>query len=128
MWLVGGSNSDISRDKTANSRGGHDIWVVKLGSIVLAAKESTNLGASTSLFPNPADQGVVTLEVKGLRDQLPVRTEILNSMGQRVQLLQIPVRQSTISHQLNLSQLALGVYTVRIFTSSGTITKQLVKN
>jgi hypothetical protein len=128
MWLVGNSRSDISRDKTSASRGGLDIWVIKLGSTVLETKENVEVNASTSLFPNPVNKGVFTLEVKGLRNQSSVKTEILNSLGQRVQLLHIPVRQSSISHQFNLTELAQGVYTVRLYTSSGIIIKRLVKN
>ncbi|QNP52860.1 T9SS type A sorting domain-containing protein [Hymenobacter qilianensis] len=128
MWLVGGSNSDISRHKTANSRGGHDIWVVKLGSTVLGTKESTDLGASISLFPNPVNHGIVTIEAKNLGEQLSIKTEVMNSLGQRVQLLYLPVRQSSIKHQLDVSALAQGMYTVLLYTSVGIITKQLVKN
>jgi hypothetical protein len=128
MWLVGDSRSDISRDKTSASRGGLDIWVVKLASTVLGNKESATINASSNLFPNPITQDVVTIEVKGLRNQSSVKTEILNSLGQRVHLLHIPVLQNNISHEISLAQLAQGVYTVRLYTSTGIITKQLVKN
>lgn len=128
MWLVGSSESDISRDKTSASRGGSDIWVVKLAGNVLGNNERATINASLSLFPNPLTQDVVTIEMRGLRNQSSVKTEILNSLGQRVQLLLIPVLQNNISHEVNLAQLAQGVYTVRLYTSTGIITKQLVKN
>ncbi|WP_400192152.1 T9SS type A sorting domain-containing protein [Hymenobacter sp. B81] len=93
---------------------------------VLAGASAASLQASLSLYPNPT-QGFVTLTVAGLREQSTVKAEVLNSVGQVVRRLQLPVRQGLISQELNLQQLPTGVYTLRLHTAEGTLVRRLVK-
>jgi hypothetical protein len=129
VMLVGGSDSNISRDKTSNSRGGSDIWMVKVGAMALGTKsQNAVLNSTASIFPNPITQGALIVEVVGLREQKTVRAEIMNSIGQVVQVLDLPVYQNTIHQQLELVVMPIGVYLLRLHTSEGIITKQLIKN
>lgn len=129
VMLVGGSSSNISRDKTSSSRGGSDIWMVKVGAAALGTKNPhATLNNSASIYPNPSNQDRVTVEVAGLREQKSVRAEIINSLGQAVHILDLPVYQSVIRQQLELSNLPVGIYTLRLHTTEGIITKQFIKN
>lgn len=129
LMLVGSSNSPVGRDKTANSRGGSDIWLVKVGAATLGAKkQNIALNNTASIFPNPSNRGITTLEVVGLHEQKSVSAEILNGLGQTVRVLDLPVYQSAIHQQLELTNLPNGVYTLRLHTKGGIITKQFVIN
>ncbi|GAB3840534.1 T9SS type A sorting domain-containing protein [Hymenobacter jeollabukensis] len=92
---------------------------------------STNpaqLQASLSLYPIPT-HGLVTLTVAGLKEQQGlVKTEVLNTVGQVVRTLQLPVRQGVITQELNLKELPTGVYSVRLHTTGGTVVRRLVKD
>jgi hypothetical protein len=128
ILLFGTSNSNNSRDKTANSRGGDDIWVVKVAATVLGAKsQNAALSNTASIYPNPSNQDRVTVEVTGLHEQKSVRLEVINILGQAVQGLNLPVYQGAIRQQLELSAIPDGVYTLRLHTTEGIITKQLIK-
>lgn len=129
LMLVGSSGSTISRDKTSNSRGGSDIWMVKVGAAVLGTRnQNTVLNNTASIFPNPSNQGVAMLEVVGLHEQKSVSVEIINSLGQTVQVLDLPVYQSAVRQQLELTNVPVGVYTLRLHTNGGIIIKQFIKN
>ena len=127
MLLVGQSLSNISRDKTANSRGESDIWTMEVGGTVLSDKNPVVLPEVVSLFPNPATQPFVTLEATGLRNQNSIRVDLLNGLGQTIQTHYVPVHGGQIHHQFNVGHLSAGLYIVRLFTGTGTITKRLVK-
>ena len=129
LMLVGSSSSNISRNKTSNSRGDSDIWMIKVGATVLGTKnQNVALDNTASIFPNPSTQSTVMVEVAGLREQKSVKAELLNSLGQVVRALDLPVYQSTIRQQLELSNMPVGLYNLRLYTDGGIITKQLIKN
>ena len=129
LMLVGNSDSPISRDKTANSRGGSDVWLVKVGAVISGTKkQNAVLNNTASVFPNPSNQGVAMLEVVGLHEQKSVSAEIINGLGQTVQVLNLPVYQSTIQQKLDLTNVPVGIYTLRLYTKGGIITKQLIIN
>ena len=94
----------------------------------VTSTSSAQLTASLSLYPNPT-HGVVTLTVAGLKEQQgTVRTEVLNTVGQVVRTLSLPVRQGLITQELNLQGLPTGVYSVRLHTNGGTVVRRLVKD
>lgn len=84
------------------------------------------LVAQATLFPNPT-AGAATLEVPGLRPQAPVPVEVLNALGQVVQVQAVAVRQGTLRAVLDLSGLPPGVYAVRLRAQEGTIVKRMVR-
>lgn len=129
ILLFGTSNSGIGRNKTASSRGNTDIWMVNVAATVLGTKsQNAALNNTASIYPNPSNQGQVTVEVAGLREQKLIRAKIINSIGQAVYILDLPVYQSAIRQQLELTNLPVGLYTLRLYTTEGIITKQLIKN
>ena len=84
------------------------------------------LEARTALYPNPAT-AQTTLELSGLREQGPVQVELVNVLGQTVQTLPVRPHQGLISQVLDLRELPVGVYTVRVHTPEGTVVKRLVR-
>ncbi|GAA3951584.1 hypothetical protein GCM10022406_36790 [Hymenobacter algoricola] len=95
--------------------------------ITLATRRATELEAAAALYPNPT-LSAATLSVAGLREQGAVRTEVLNTLGQVVQTLDLQPRRGTIRHELNLSTLPAGFYTVRLHAAEGTIAKRVLKH
>lgn len=129
ILLVGSSGSNISRDKTANSQGRTDMWLVKLTNTTtpLATQLPASLTVATTLYPNPTTTSTVTLEVGGLRQQGSVKIELLTGLGQVVQQSVAFVQQNKLRQELDLSTLASGLYTLRIQTEEGMLIKQIVK-
>ncbi|GAA3973647.1 T9SS type A sorting domain-containing protein [Hymenobacter antarcticus] len=84
------------------------------------------LAARTALYPNPTTTRA-TLELAGLREQGPVKVEVVNVLGQTVQQLSAKPRQGLLTETLDLSALPTGIYTVRIHTQEGTVMKRLMK-
>jgi len=128
VLLFGVSDSNISRDKTASNRGGNDVWMVRVAASPLGTKEaSAALHSKASLFPNPAESQII-VQVEGLNEQGVVRIEVLNSPGQLVQQAVAAAQSSTFQHQLDISGLSQGLYTLRVHTTDGVFTRKLVKN
>jgi hypothetical protein len=128
LLAVGTSDSDISRDKTANSRGVADIWVLQMSSSTALSVGNKTAGVGISLYPNPANAPRVSLKIDGLRKQAAVRVELLNVLGQSVYTAEAVVQQGISQRELDLGALPAGLYTLRVHATEGIITKQLLKN
>ncbi|MFH0866047.1 MAG: T9SS type A sorting domain-containing protein [Bacteroidota bacterium] len=83
-YIMGGdSNSDISGDKTENSMGSIDYWVIKLfpdSSIIVSNSESI-INDEIVISPNPFSDHI-TIQLKNSYDEINI--SILNSLGQTV--------------------------------------------
>ncbi|OUJ74865.1 FG-GAP-like repeat-containing protein [Hymenobacter crusticola] len=90
---------------------------------VLAA--SAALIEQVSVFPNPAHATTQLLLPASLTAQ-PMQVRVLNSMGQVVWEQQLTARQTTATTQLVLGKLPTGVYSLRLGTAAGVITKRLL--
>jgi hypothetical protein len=120
-YILGGhSFSGISGDKTQPARGMNDFWVVKLAPDVLGEKEITR--AETSLYPNPCS-GILNLELK---DQQPVEVIVSNSLGQCILSRTIVPEGQEKDHRLDLTQVAKGIYTVRVRSSNNIISRKIL--
>lgn len=84
------------------------------------------LPAATFLYPNPTTS-TATLEMAGLSGAAEVQLELLNALGQVVQQRRARPRAGILREQLDLTELATGVYSVRISTAQGTVVKRLVR-
>ncbi|MEL6592795.1 MAG: T9SS type A sorting domain-containing protein, partial [Bacteroidota bacterium] len=76
-----------------------------------------------NLFPNPASQNA-TLELDLDRPEA-ISLRLYNLHGQMMQTQELPVRQN-VSHDLDLSSLAAGMYLLEIETSRGRVSQRLV--
>src|SRR5690606_32512121 len=78
-FITGGaSNSNISGDKTENSRGGYDYWIIKHDS-TLGIQENTFANA-ISIYPNP----VKSILQINTQDQTIDKITIYSVLGSRV--------------------------------------------
>ncbi|MDO7845128.1 T9SS type A sorting domain-containing protein [Hymenobacter sp. M29] len=85
------------------------------------------LQATTHLYPNPTT-GAATLEMAGLTGTGAVQLEVLNALGQVLLKRSAQPRAGILREQLDLTGLATGVYSVRIFTAQGVLTRKLTLN
>lgn len=108
--VAGSSQSPISGDKTENTRGGRDFWILEISTTMNIEDFSPQ---RLHVFPNPiADFVKVELPENSTSGQLYVfditgaivHSEIINAE----------------SNQVNLSNLASGVYFISYFDESGT--------
>jgi hypothetical protein len=89
---------------------------------VTGTRMATLAGVSLLVYPNPTPDGRLTLELTGPQAKAS-QLEVLNSLGQAVQ-------QRTLAPgtaPLSLSELAPGVYTLRVHTEQGVLTQRVVR-
>ncbi|WP_167856708.1 DUF4394 domain-containing protein [Hymenobacter aquaticus] len=84
------------------------------------------LAQQVSLYPNPAQQAVFISLPAALRQQT-VAVELVNSLGQTVRRQTLAAgRAAQQDAQLPLTGVSKGVYTLRLTTAEGLVTKRLV--
>jgi hypothetical protein len=122
-YILGGySDSNISGDKTENSNGGFDYWIVKLAPDNTGVMEQVPInGALLSLAPNPVS---TQLSVTSTGASI-TSIAILNALGENIRVEQQIVSER--SRTVDVSTLARGMYTVRLVTSEGIASVRFVK-
>ena len=106
-FILGGSSpGNIGADKTQNTHGAEDFWIVKLGPQVVGLAE--DFESAISVYPNPAS-GVINLQIEA---EKPGKITVYNALGQRI--LTQPVKAG--NNPLDLSKATKGVYTIRLIT------------
>ncbi len=115
--LGGNSQSDISGDKSENSRGGQDYWIIKHAH-TLGLEENSYTEAIT-LYPNPAKN---TLHLN-TQDKTIDQVNIYTMTGSKV--LQMDV--DTVSPTIDVSSLASGVYYIQLYSGKNVALKKFVK-
>jgi hypothetical protein len=101
--LVTTSNSDASGDKSENSNGGNDIWLIKVDKEPTASLQENQL-ATINIFPNPTTSKVFI-------DTQSITTIILYDIrGNRI--------LKTTKKEIDLSYLSPGLYIAKIFNSN----------
>jgi serine protease len=74
------------------------------------------------VYPNPTPDGHLTLELAGYHQ--PIAIEVMEAAGRTVYRTTL---SATGAHQLDLTQLARGVYTLRARTETGLVVRRLVR-
>lgn len=92
--------------------------------IVANVSEEVNTIASAKIYPNPAtDNALVAIQTLENQD---VKIEVVNMMGQIVSTLtKENVEAGRTTHNLDVSSLTSGMYTVRISSANGVVSKRL---
>lgn len=90
----------------------------------LSSRESY-AAALVSLYPNPA-HGNITVQIPAELATRPVAAAMLNALGQVVWQQVLPGTAAGVQATLPLSQLAAGVYTLRLELTGGTVAKRVV--
>jgi len=89
----------------------------------ITAVAPASLSRQVSLYPNPA-RGSARLELPAALHRAPLTATLLNPLGQTVRTLELPATAGP--RALPLAGLAPGLYSVRLSTPQGTVTKRLV--
>jgi len=114
----------ISADGTGNGWG----WAMDNLSIqgpITGVKEIADL--LVSVYPNPTNGDVITLQVEGLPAQNG-QVQITNVQGQRLVSDVLPISETTIRKEYSTTGWAEGVYVVRLNLADGSsIIKKLIK-
>lgn len=124
-YIVGGyTSSNISGDKTENSNGLNDYWIVKLSA--LTSIEETVSIADLAIFPNPSNTEINISFI--LTDEEEIKIELYNSLGQIVKRISeekfSPGKNQIIISTENLSK---GIYHFIISMKENIVVKRLVK-
>ncbi|GAB3828531.1 hypothetical protein GCM10028821_14100 [Hymenobacter jeollabukensis] len=82
-------------------------------------------GATLQVYPNPATGTSVTLVAAGLPAG-SAELRLVNALGQVVQTQPLTLRGPLLEQPLAVDKLPVGVYTVQLRTSAGTLTRKLV--
>jgi len=82
-----------------------------------------SLSAQVAVFPNPASKAVFVELPASLGRQAATAT-LVDALGRTVRAYMLPAGLST--HALPLTEVASGVYSLRVATAQGTVTKKLV--
>ncbi len=117
-YVIGGySSSNISGDKTENSRGEYDFWIVKHAAS-LGINENP-FATTITLYPSPAKN---TLQLN-TQDKTIDQVNIYTMTGSKV--LQLNV--DTVSPTVDVSSLASGVYYLQLYSGKNVALKKFVK-
>ncbi|MBO2008746.1 nidogen-like domain-containing protein [Hymenobacter negativus] len=96
-------------------------FLVEFAPSRVTATGSAQLSAAVSVYPNPAHSTAALLLPPSAR---PTTVSLFNALGQVVSQQRVPASQRTAL--LPLTDLAPGVYTVRVALAEGSVTKRLV--
>jgi hypothetical protein len=91
-----------------------------------ASQQAKALAGRVALYPNPTT-GPATLELRGLRPQGPIEVEVVNALGQTVLTRKGQPQQGVLREVLDVSQLPVGIYSLRLHAQEGMVVKRLVK-
>jgi hypothetical protein len=127
LWLVGSSASDMGGSRTAANRGSSDFWAVKYDATILAATPGKKLEGGLTLFPNPVRMDKLTIGLTGLKTRSAMEVQIMNGLGQLVKNKSLNFSTVSTEYELPVGDLPAGVYTLRLQTADGALTKQFVK-
>ena len=120
--LIGGSYSDKQYDKTENSYGSTDFWLlnVKL-SVPLAIAEIENNKNDIRVYPNPA-ANTISVEIKTLDHETIQNVSIIDIQGRVVVSNQT---DRLLKQEMNISHLPSGIYNLRISTDKRQFVKRV---
>ncbi len=115
--IAGQSASDISGDKTENSRGSNDFWIIKHAH-TLGIDENT-FATTITLYPNPTKN---TLQIN-TQDKTIDQVNIYTITGSKILQLDVDI----VSPTVDVSSLASGVYYVQLYSGKNVALKKFVK-
>lgn len=115
--LGGNSQSNISGDKTENSRGGQDYWILK-HTASLGLEENSFLNTIT-LYPNPVKN---TLQLN-TQDKTIDQINIYTMTGSKV----LQPNVDSVSPLVDVSSLSAGVYFIQLYSGKNVALKKFIK-
>jgi hypothetical protein len=88
------------------------------------ATATAALSQQVALYPNPAKKAAF-VELPASLGRQAVTASLVDALGRVVRTVTLPAKGS-VAHALDLSELATGVYALRLSTSAGVVVKKLV--
>ncbi|UOQ51706.1 T9SS type A sorting domain-containing protein [Hymenobacter cellulosivorans] len=120
LYRLSGAGSWTDISATSDTRLAVDVT---LGT-VLASKDA--IGAGTlNVYPNPAHRSF-TLTLPAIAGQRTAALTLLNTLGQQVLTRTLPLTAAGTEAQVDVSNLAPGLYTLQIKTNQEVATKKVV--
>jgi GH35 family endo-1,4-beta-xylanase len=107
---------------SAGAATGRFTLLLRTGSALATA--SAALSEQVALYPNPTHGGSLSLSLPATLSQQAIEVQVLNALGQTV-ARQTSAPGTSATRPLVLPALGQGIYTVRLQTSAGTISKRL---
>ncbi|RYY12670.1 MAG: T9SS type A sorting domain-containing protein, partial [Cytophagaceae bacterium] len=92
---------------------------------VITTTKSGIAGASLQVYPNPTPTGLVTLELSGFRSA--TQLAVIDALGRVVSAETLPATTGVVTHSLDLSRMASGVYMLRLTNADGVETRRLTR-
>ena len=106
----------------AGTATGRFTLLLRTGSALATATAALN--EQVALYPNPTHGGSLSLSLPATLSQQAIEVQVLNALGQTV-ARQTSAPGTSATRPLVLPALGQGIYTVRLQTSAGTISKRL---
>jgi hypothetical protein len=126
--LTGATATSVIRFRATGDNGSSDIGLdnVKLSYGPLATA-SALLSAGVSVYPNPAHESF-TVQVPAVASAKSVQAELLNALGQVVRKQSAALPAAGTQFTVPTTDLATGVYTLRLRAGDAVLTKRVVIN
>lgn len=143
-YILGGtSNSGISGNKTINSIGGNDIWLVRLSTAATSRNSKTSQPTtaagikapaavpyiittlSMNVAPNPV-KSTMTVSYSSPSNNAKLALKVLTEDGKTVLATHIAATEKG-SYTANVAKLPAGVYYVILQNATSTVTKKIIK-
>ncbi|MBK7971105.1 MAG: T9SS type A sorting domain-containing protein [Bacteroidetes bacterium] len=121
--LGGNSSSNISGDKTENSIGSADYWIIKLHENLNSLTEFLNKNEILLLYPNPANS-TLTIETSKLMAS-GSKLSVTDVAGRTLLTKSLDVNVS--KHQIDISSFSSGIYFVQLDGGTGIERGRFVK-
>ncbi|UOQ98435.1 right-handed parallel beta-helix repeat-containing protein [Hymenobacter sp. 5317J-9] len=122
LLLAAGTQSGSYTVVVTATTGCSSIPSAPVSVVVTGTQTATRNGVSLLVYPNPTPNGNLTVELRGTKANAS-QFSVFNSLGQTV-------RTGTLGtglESLSLTNLASGVYTLRVQTAEGVLTQRIVR-
>lgn len=114
------NNAVYARQNNRNPYIDNNAYVTAIWGLPLAT-DSFDVLASVSVYPNPSNDGNVTIQSPVDLDEI----QLINLNGQLVQVMQKPQSQN---HSYSITGLPKGFYFLKLGTNNNSVTKKLIIN
>ncbi len=96
------------------------------GAGVTGVNHDLALNNQLAVYPNPVSGQPLRVELNGLNTERSVSIRLVNTLGQVVTQQVVKVANAAIATELNVDQIARGIYTLQVQTGGRTATRQVV--
>ncbi|GAB2854321.1 T9SS type A sorting domain-containing protein [Hymenobacter ruber] len=127
--LTGATATSVIRFRATGDNGSTDIGLdnVNVSYIVTTATTTALTAAGVSVYPNPAHESF-TVRVPAVANATSVQAELLNALGQVVRRQSAALPAAGASLLIPTTDLATGVYTLRLRAGDASLVKRVVIN